>query len=106
MILFFCSQEEEARRKRDEIKAKLANKNLVSLATDNFRCVCYNYYYIDADTKSATIFVSPTVHRFESKYLPAQIYAGNFKAFLEHHISFYSLGMVQRSSLETFSKRS
>ena len=31
------SQEEEARRKREEIRAKLANKNMVSLATDNFR---------------------------------------------------------------------
>merc|ERR1719295_894473 len=31
------SQEEEARRKREEIRAKLANKNMVSLVTDNFR---------------------------------------------------------------------
>ena len=34
------SQEEEARRKREEIRAKLANKNMVSLATDHFRYWC------------------------------------------------------------------
>merc|ERR1711974_279427 len=31
------SQEEEDKRKRDEIRAKLANKSLVSLETNNFQ---------------------------------------------------------------------